>query len=158
MKNRNGQRGLTLIEMALVVALLAIMTGAALPYVHHRYRRIKEIQLKRTITVMRDAIDRYHDYAVQGMIEPWDLDWQMYPEDLEMLVEGVEVKPSQDQQPVTVKFLREIPLDPITGDRDWDCRGYDDDVDERSSSCDNLYDVFSRSSEEATDGTPYRDW
>lgn len=158
MRRTRDQRGLTMLELTLVLFLIAIMAGAAIPFVHHRYRRIQETQLQRALTTMRSAIDRYHDYAIQGMIEPWDLDWQMYPRDLEMLVEGVEVKPSPDQQPVTIRFLRGIPLDPMTGETEWDCRGYDDDPDERSSSCDNLYDVFSRSSESAFDGTSYADW
>jgi general secretion pathway protein G len=155
---RKRQAGLTLVEMALVMVLIAILAGAAIPMLHNRYRRTKEVQLKRTLTVMRDAIDRYHEYAAQGMIEPWDLDWRMYPKDLESLVEGVEIRPAQDQEPVTVRFLREIPIDPLTGEASWDCRGYDDDPDERSSSCEDLYDVFSQSEELATDGSYYRDW
>lgn len=155
---KQRQRGLTMLEMVLVVTLIGVMAAAALPYVHHRYRRMKELELRRTLQMMRDAIDRYHEYAVQGMIEPWDLDWQMYPEDLDMLVDGVEVKPGQDQQPVTVRFLREKPVDPITGEAEWDCRAYDDDPEERSSSCDTLYDLFSRSRETALDGTNYSDW
>ena len=158
MKPARRGSGLTYIELLFVLALMSIMALGALPYAHHKYRRLKELELERTLAMMRGAIDRYHEYAQAGQIEPWDLDWNMYPEDLEMLVEGVEVKPAADQEPMTVKFLRAIPVDPLTGVAEWDCRGYEDDPDERSSSCDDWYDVFSRSQEMALDGTYYRDW
>ncbi len=158
MGGRGREAGLTYIELMTVVALMAILALAISPLVHHRLRRHQEIELKRSLNSMRAAIDRYHDYATQGLIEPWDLDWQMYPEDLEMLVEGVEVKFAADQEPLVIRFLREIPVDPMTGDRDWSCRGYDDEPDQRSSGCDNLYDVFSTSGEIAMDGSYYADW
>lgn len=157
-RRRADPRGLTYIELITALALISLLTLVALPYVHHRYRRIQEKELRRALVEMRAAIDRYHEYAILGQIEPWDLDWMNYPEDLEMLVEGVEVRPAADQEPVVVKFLRRIPVDPITGEAEWSCRGYDDDPDERSSSCDNLYDVFSTSDEIALDGSYYRDW
>lgn len=152
------ESGLTFIELMTVVALMAILALAISPLVHHRLRRHKEVELKRTLEMMRASIDRYHEYATLGLIEPWDLDWQMFPEDLEMLVEGVEVKFAPDQEPVVLRFLREIPMDPMTGEREWSCRGYEDEPDERSSGCDNLYDVFSTSGEIAIDGSYYGDW
>lgn len=155
---RPAARGLTYIELLLVLAIMAVMAAGALPYVHNRYRHHKELELKRTLAMLRDAIDRYHEYAMAGQIEPYDLDWNFYPEDLEMLVEGVEVKPAADQPPITIKFLRAIPVDPLTGEAEWSCRGYEDDPDDRSSSCDDWYDVYSTSQEQALDGTYYRDW
>ncbi len=156
---RSGrQAGLTYIELITALALVSLLTLVALPYVHHRYRRLQEKELRRTLAEMRAAIDRYHEYAILGQIEPWDLDWMNYPEDLEMLVEGVEVRPAADQEPVVVKFLRRIPVDPVTREAEWSCRAYDDDPDERSTNCENLYDVFSTSDEVALDGTYYRDW
>ena len=152
------QVGLTFIEMLVVLALMSILALAAQPLVHHHHRKLKEIELKRKLRMMRDAIDLYHEYAIHGQIEPWDLDWMMYPKDLEMLVEGVEVKPAADQEPVVLKFLRRIPVDPMTGEATWDCRAYDDDPDERNDSCDNLYDVFSKSQDYALDGSRYSDW
>jgi len=152
------EKGLTYIELMIVLALMVILAGAALPLVHHKYRAMQEEELRRKLTMMRNAIDRYHELASQGMIEPWDLDWMMYPEDLEMLVEGVEVRMSMEQPPTTVKFLREIPIDPMTGDRDWMCRGYEDDPDDFQRSCDTLYDVASNSHRQALDGTYYEEW
>jgi len=157
-RRKGRQAGLTYIELITVLALISLLTLVALPYVHHRYRRLQEKELRRALTEMRAAIDRYHEYAVLGQIEPWDLEWMNYPEDLEMLVEGVEVRPSADQEPIVIKFLRKIPIDPITGEAEWSCRAYDDEPDDRESSCDTLYDVFSTSNEQALDGTYYRDW
>ncbi len=157
MRGRND-KGLTLIEMALVLALLSVLTALAVPFVHHKYIRAKEIELKRDLTMMRDAIDRYHEYAVLGQIEPWDVAWNMYPKTLQDLVDGVEVRESADQPPVKIKFLRAIPTDPMTGQEEWSCRGYQDDADTRSSSCDDIYDIFSTSPNVAIDGTYYKDW
>ena len=153
-----GQRGLTFVEIMAVLVIMAICAMVATPLVHHRYRSFKEAELKAKLNMMRDAIDRYHEYAALGMIEPPDLDWNMYPESLEVLVEGVEVKLEADAQPVVVPFLRAIPEDPFTGEAEWDCRAYDDEPDDRSSRCDDIYDVFSRSSGTALDGTYYADW
>lgn len=152
------QTGLTYIEMLLVVAIVALLATGVLPMVHHRVRHQKEIDLKAALREMRQAIDLYAEYAAYGQIEPWDLDWNGYPEDLEMLVEGAEVKESAETEPVVIKFLRRIPVDPMTGEADWDCRGYRDDPDDRSGSCDDLYDVYSRSPDQALDGSYYKDW
>ncbi|MDQ7008566.1 MAG: type II secretion system protein [Acidobacteriota bacterium] len=152
------QSGLSFIELLVVLALMSTLALVALPFVHHRYRLMQELELKRNLAMMRGAIDRFHELAMLGQIEPWDLDWMMYPEDLEMLVEGVEVKAAADQDPVLVRFLREIPVDPITGEAEWDCRAYDDDPDDFSSRCDNLYDVASTSTRLALDGTYYNEW
>jgi general secretion pathway protein G len=157
-RSRRRERGLTFIEVLTVLTLMALLALVALPYMHHKYRSFKELELQRRLAMMRAAIDRYHEYAAAGQIEPWDLDWHMYPEDLESLVEGVEVRPAADEPPVVIRFLRRIPEDPFTGEATWDCRGYEDDPEERSSSCDDIYDVFSRSDDEALDGTNYSDW
>lgn len=154
----HSQRGLSFIEVLTVLALMAILATVAMPYVHHRHHQLREIELRGALNTMRDAIDRFHELAVTGQIEPWDLDWMMYPKDLEMLVEGVEVKPSADAEPVLVRFLRDIPVDPLTGEREWNCRAYDDDADDFSSSCDTLFDVASTSTDTALDDTSYADW
>jgi general secretion pathway protein G len=159
---RDG-RGLTFVELLLVLALMGIVALSVSPLVHHRLRRHKEIELRRALETMRSAIDSYHEYAALGLIEPWDLDWNMYPETLDSLVDGIEVTltppdATQQAEPVLMRFLREIPVDPITGQRDWACRSYEDDPDERSSSCDDIYDVFSTSPDQALDGSYYADW
>lgn len=151
--------GFTYIEMITVAAILAVLVLIATPFVHKKHRHLKELELKRTLNIMREAIDRYHEYALLGQIEPWDLDWQMYPKDLQMLVDGVEVRPAVDQEPISVRFLREIPVDPMTGEAEWSCRAYDDEPEEREDDCDNLYDVFSKSEDTCLDGThTYNEW
>lgn len=170
---RHRASGLTFVEMLLVLSLMGILAGIAVPYIHHRYRLQQELELRRALQMMRGAIDQYHKYAVSGQIEPPDVVWNGFPKDLQELVDGVDVKsPSGPSGPgesgvgqsqigekvVKVHFLRTIPVDPITGERDWDCRGYEDDAEERSSSCDDLFDVFSRSDRQALDGTYYKDW
>ena len=153
------ERGMTYLELALVAALVVILAGLAIPYVHHRLQAVKELQLRRALAEMRSAIDRYHEAAQLGEIEPWDLAWNMYPKDLQMLVDGVAVKTAADQPAQKTKFLRKIPVDPTTGLATWSCRGYNDDKDTRNDSCDDLYDVFSTSSDLSADGsTYYRDW
>lgn len=155
---RSRERGLTFLEILVVLSLMALLSLVALPFLHVKYRRYKEIELERRLESMREAIDRYHEYASLGQIEPPNLEWNMYPESLDELVEGVEVKPATDQPPVVVRFLRSIPVDPMTGEASWDCRGYEDEDDDRSSSCDDVYDVFSRSQDQAIDGTYYYEW
>ena len=154
----SGERGLTFVEIMAVLVIMALCAVVATPLVHHRYRGFKEAQLRAKLQMMRDAIDHYHEYAELGMIEPPDLDWNMYPESLDVLVEGVEVKREADQKPIVIRFLRAIPEDPFTGEAEWDCRAYDDDPDVRNSRCDEIYDVFSRADGRALDGTYYLDW
>ncbi len=155
---RNRLRGFTYLELLVVMLLISIAVLAALPHLHNRYIAMKERDLRRSLATIRAAIDRYHEYASFGQIEPWDLDWMFYPEDLEMLVEGVEVKESPDAQPKVVRFLRKIPIDPMTGEAEWGCRAYDDEPDETALTCENWYDVYSTSNEQALDGTYYNEW
>ncbi len=158
MRGRRQERGFTYIELMAAFTIVTALALVTFPYLHTKYRLMKEMELKRGLQTMRDAIDHYHELARTGQIEPWDLDWMMYPEDLDMLVEGVMVKPAADKEPMLVKFLRKVPVDPMTGEATWRCRAYDDDPDDFSSSCDTLYDVSSESSDQALDGTYYSDW
>jgi general secretion pathway protein G len=155
---RRRQTGLTFLEMFVVLAILGLLAMGALPFAHYAHRRHQETELRRALAVMRSAIDLYHEYAVFSQIEPWDLAWNMYPKDLQMLVDGVDVQQVADKPPVKMKFLRAIPVDPMTSQASWDCRGYNDGPDDRSGSCDDLYDVYSQSEAQALDGSYYRNW
>jgi general secretion pathway protein G len=150
--------GLTFVELIMVALILAILAMAAMPLATYVHRRSKEAELKRALRVLRSSIDRYHEYATNGQIQAWDVSWDMYPKDLDMLVDGVEVTEGEAAQPFTVRFLREIPWDPITESRDWGLRSYRDEPDSTSWGGENLYDVFCLSDEEALDGTPYNEW
>jgi general secretion pathway protein G len=107
---------------------------------------------------MRTAIDRYNDAATQGAIAPTELEPenQNYPPDLETLVDGV--TRNNDATGVPLKFLRRIPIDPMTSSTEWGLRSYQDKPDSRSWGGQNVFDVYTKSDGEALDGTRYRDW
>src|SRR5262245_15208811 len=152
------ERGLTFIELVAVVAILMLVASAAMPIAKNAVRRGKEIQLKRALQTMRDAIDEYHKYAQGGAIKAWDPDWEVYPKDLDTLVEGVEVTAPQNPTPKPVQFLRAIPEDPLPKDTAWGMRSYQDEPDADSWGGENLYDVYSLSNGTAMDGTAYNSW
>ena len=152
------ERGLTFIELVAVAAILMVVASAAIPIGKNAVRRTKEIQLRRALQTMRDAIDEYHKYAQGGAIKAWDPDWEFYPKDLDMLVEGVEVTAPQNPTPKTVQYLRAIPIDPMTGENVWGMRSYQDEPDSDSWGGENLYDVYSLSTGTALDGTAYSTW
>lgn len=147
-------RGFTLIEMIVVTAILAILAGATLPVVRFAEKRQKEIELRSALRQMRYAIDEFKRYSDNGFI-PVDFGTDGYPKDLEILVEGVEVVGQVDMQ---IKFLRDIPVDPMTGEQEWGKRSYQDEPDSRGWGGQNVFDVYSLSEGTALDGSEYADW
>src|SRR6202451_4290983 len=105
---RKQERGLTLIELIVTVTILSILAGAAVPVTMFTVKRNNERQLRRDLWEMRDAIDHYKDAADMHAFQT-KVDSQNYPPDLETLVKGVDVQGKK------VKFLRRIPIDPMTG-------------------------------------------
>ena len=155
---RNPQSGLTLIELILATGILMILAGAALPYARATIRTAKEAELRRNLREIRAAIDRYKDAADKNQIRV-SADSNGYPPDLDTLVKGVAL--SQIGGSTTTKrmrFLRRIPIDPMTGKADWGLRSNQDDLDATSWGGQNVFDVYSRSTDTATDGTRYSDW
>lgn len=148
---RKRQLGLTLIELIVAVTILLILTGAAIPIARVRIRREKERELRRAVWEMRDAIDRYKDAADRGAFQV-KLGTEGYPPDLDTLVEGVDVGGKK------VRFLRRIPVDPMTGKAEWGKRCMSDDPDSTSWCGSNVFDVFTQSTGTALDGTKYQDW
>ena len=146
-----GQRGLTLVELIVAITILAILTGAAIPIARVRIRREKERDLRRALWEMRDAIDRYKDAADRGAFQV-KLGTEGYPPDLDTLVKGVDVAGKK------VRFLRRIPIDPMTGKNEWGQRCMKDDPDSTSWCGDNVFDVYTQSTGTALDGTKYSDW
>jgi len=149
---------MTLIELIVATGILLILAGAALPYARATVRSAKEAELRRSLREIRDAIDRYKDAADKNQIRV-SADSNGYPPDLETLVKGVTlatVGGSQTQK--RIRFLRKIPVDPMTGKPDWGLRSAQDDLDSTSWGGQNVFDVFSRSTETAGDGTRYSDW
>lgn len=145
--------GFTLIELMAAVAILLALTSLALPVAIKQVKRQKEIELRRNLRTLREAIDRYKDAADQGMIEVKE-DSFGYPPNLETLTNGVETK----SKGVKLKFLRKIPTDSITGERRWGLRGMQDPPDSSFWGGDNVFDVYSLSHEIALDGTRYSEW
>ncbi|PYT07501.1 MAG: general secretion pathway protein GspG [Acidobacteria bacterium] len=158
-RNRRRVAGLTLVEVMCAVALLLVLATIAMPLARNTVQRHKEAELRRDLNVICAAIDRYHQYAITGAIKPWDPDWEGYPPDLETLVEGVEITgTATGGRQKVVKILREIPVDPLTGERTWGLRSYQMDPDTKGWDQKNVWDVYSLSSGTALDGTSYSDW
>ncbi len=148
---RRRQRGLTLIELIIAVTILLILTGAAIPIARTRIKREKEVELRRDLWEMRDAIDRYKDAADRGAFQI-KLGSDGYPPDLDTLVNGVDVQGKK------VRFLRRIPVDPMTGNTDWGLRSTQDDPKSTSWGGQNVFDVYTKSDGTALDGSKYSDW
>jgi general secretion pathway protein G len=148
---RSGQRGLTLIELVVATAILLILTGAALPIARVHIQRERERELRRDLWEMRDAIDRYKDAADRGLFQI-KLGSEGYPPDLDTLVQGVDIGGKK------VRFLRQIPVDPMTGKTEWGMRAMQDDPESDSWGGQNVFDVFTKSEGTALDGTKYKTW
>jgi general secretion pathway protein G len=149
--NLEPEAGLTLIELIICVTIISILACAALPVARFQVKRQRERELRRDLWEMRDAIDRYKDAADRGGIQI-KLDSQGYPTDLQTMVEGVDV---QDKK---VRFLREIPVDPMTKSAEWGLRSNQDDADSTSWGGQNVFDVYTKSEGTALDGTKYSTW
>lgn len=145
------ESGLTLVELIITVAIVGILATAALPVARFQVKREKERELRRDLWEMRDAIDRYKDAADRGGIKI-TADSMGYPPDLQTMVDGVDV---QDKK---VRFLRAIPVDPMTKSADWGLRSNQDDADADSWGGQNVFDVYTKSEGTALDGTKYKTW
>ncbi|HWC19988.1 MAG TPA: type II secretion system protein [Terriglobales bacterium] len=147
----NNARGLTLVELIIAVTIIGILAGAAVPIVRVRVKRDKEFELRRDLWEMRDAIDRYKDAADRGAFQT-KVDSLGYPPDLQTLVDGVDVQGKK------LRFLRRIPVDPMTANTDWGLRSNQDDTDSTSWGGQNVFDIYSKSDGTALDGTKYNTW
>lgn len=147
----SSQAGLSLVELIIVVTMLAILAGAAVPIARFQVKRTKEKELRRDLWEMRGAIDAYKDAATKGGIVT-KADSFNYPPDLQTLVDGVEIQSKK------VKFLRRIPIDPMTGNTDWGLRSNQDEPDSDSFGGQNVFDVHTKSTGTALDGTKYSTW
>jgi len=146
-------RGFTLMELIVATTILSILTLMALPLARVTVQREKEKQLRQALWEMRDAIDRYKDAADRQVLGQTKVDTMGYPPDLETLVKGVE-----GQGGKKYKFLRSIPVDPMTKSKEWGLRSMQDDFDSDSWGGQNVFDVYSKSEGTALDDTKYKDW
>jgi general secretion pathway protein G len=155
MGKRRNQSGLTLIELIVAFTILLILTSMAVPLARARVRSEKERELRRVLIEMRNAIDKYKDMADQGLLGPGKLGQEGYPESLEALVEGVKMTGQVDKK---ARFLRRIPKDPMTNSADWGKRSMQDDPKSTGWGGQNVFDVYTKSTDKAADGTPYSEW
>jgi general secretion pathway protein G len=144
--------GVTLLELIIVITVILILMGAAVPVVRVSVRRARETELRRDLWEMRTAIDRYKDAADKNAFQQ-KLDSQGYPPDLDTLVNGVEIQGGKK-----LRFLRRIPVDPMTGSKDWGLRSMQDDPTSDSWGGQNVFDVYTKSSGTGLNNTKYKDW
>ena len=149
--SQRSRRGVTLMELIVAVTILLILTSAAVPIVRVQIKREKEVELRRDLWEMRDAIDHYKDLADRNAFQI-KVGSEGYPPDLETLVKGV------DSQGKKIRFLRRIPVDPMTGKAEWGMHSMQDDPQSSSWGGQNVFDVFTKSNGAALDGTKYSDW
>lgn len=150
-----ARRGLTLIELIVSFSILLLLTTMAVPLARYRVKREKERELRWALREIRTAIDKYKDACDYNQLGPPKMDTDCYPETLQSLVEGVKGSGATDKK---IKFLRRIPRDPFTGQREWGMRSTRDDPTATSWGSQNLFDVYSKTYEKAADGTPYAEW
>ena len=148
---RDRARGFTLIELIVATAILVILTGMVIPLARLSIKREKEHELRYDLWMMRDAIDRYKDAADRGAFQI-KVGTEGYPPDLETMVNGVDVGGKK------VRFLRKIPIDPMTGKAEWGMRSMQDDPQSESWGGQNVFDVYTKSEDTGLDGTKYKEW
>jgi general secretion pathway protein G len=152
MQRRPNQRGMTLIELIVAFTILLVLSTMAVPLARYKVRQEKERDLQRALREIRTAIDKYKDDADGGKLGPQKIDSDNYPESLEQLVEGVKASGAVDKK---IHYLRRIPKDPMTNSTDWGKRSTRDDPKSQSWGGQNLFDVYTKSTDKARDGTPY---
>ena len=152
------QRGYTFIELLVVSAIVLVLASAVMPLAKVTAARQREAELRRALREMRTAIDRYKDAADLGQISPLELKAgaEGYPPTLDTLVDGVPA--ANDATGRKLKFLRRIPIDPMTRGREWGLRSYQDDPDTSRWGGLDVFDVHTQFEGTALDGTKYRDW
>ena len=150
---RPRSRGFTVAELVMVAAIVAIMAAIALPTARFTRQRERESELRLDLRLMRTAIDDYKHLSDQGMIQI-ELGTEGYPKALEDLAKGVTIVGQLNKR----KFLRRVPVDPMTGKAEWGLRSYQDEMDSTDWGGQDVYDVYSLSKGTALDGTKYKDW
>jgi len=157
------KKGVTLTELVVVMAVLSVLASVTMPIYRMSIKRAKETTLRRELRTMRDAIDLYKKYSDDGRISR-EAGGSGYPKTLEALVEGVNIvnqaaiQPGQTQLPNKIRFLRKVPVDPMTRKAEWGMRSNQDEPDSGIWGGQDVFDVYSMSEGTALDGTLYKDW
>ncbi len=155
MRGFGSRRGLTLVELIVAFTIMLVLSTMAVPLARSKVRRERERELLYALREMRAAIDKYKDAADLNLLGPVKQGSEGYPETLLMLVEGVKMSGQVDKK---IKFLRRIPRDPMTNGIDWGTRSVQDDPKSSGGGGQNVFDVFTKSTEKAPNGTPYSEW
>lgn len=156
MKKRHNERGLTLVELIVAFTIMLILSSMAVPLARARIRVERERELRYDLRTIHAAIDKYKDFCDAGYLGPMKVGTDCYPESLEQLVEGVKLANNADGK--KVRFLRAIPKDPFTGKTEWGMRSDQDDPKSSSWGGQNVFAVYTKTQEKASDGTPYAEW
>jgi len=146
---------MTLVELIVALTILMLLSTMAVPLARYQVQRNKERDLQRALDEIRKGIDKFKDDMDAGKIGPPKIDSDNYPETLEQLVEGVKATGAVDKK---IKYLRRIPKDPMTNSKDWGMRSTRDDPKALAWGGQNVFDVYTKSSDKAKDGTPYSEW
>lgn len=148
-------RGFTLLEMIVTATVLVILASAVVPMAKNGLKRQRELELRRALREMRTAIDNYKAAAEQQRIKPPPPENMGYPETLAVLVDGVEVTGRATGK---LRFLRRVPVDPMTGKAEWGQRSTNDDAKSTSWGGGHVFDVYSTSEGVGMNGIPYKEW
>jgi general secretion pathway protein G len=153
-----NQKGYTFVELLIVTTILIILASAVMPLAQVTSTRTREAELRRSLREMRTAIDKFKDAVDLGQIATSDLEPgnEGYPPDLDTLVEGISA--ANDASGRKLKYLRRVPIDPMTNGQEWGKRAYQDEPDTTTWGGKNVFDVYTKSSGTGLDGTKYRDW
>ncbi|MEQ1912903.1 MAG: type II secretion system protein [Vicinamibacterales bacterium] len=156
--SRARERGYTFIELLVVTAIVMLMASAVMPLARVTATRQREADLHRALREVRTAIDKYKDAADSQQIASLEVKAgsEGYPADLQVLVDGVAVQ--NDATGRKLKFLRRVPVDPMTHSTEWGMRSYQDEPNATRWGGQNVFDVYTKFEGTALDGTKYRDW
>ena len=154
----SSERGYTFVEMLVVATIILILAAGVMPLAKVTAQRSREAELRRALREVRTAIDKYKDAADAGQIGSLDIKVgsENYPPDLQTLVDGVNA--ANDATGRKLKFLRRIPIDPMTRGAEWGMRSYQDKPDSTRWGGQNVFDVYTTFEGKSLDGTKYRDW
>jgi general secretion pathway protein G len=152
---RPGRKGMTLVELIVAFTIMMILSLMAVPLAKVKLRSNRETDLKYALHTMRAALDKYNTLCYQGYFGAIKMGSFCYPESLDVLVEGVKLQGADDKK---MKFLRSIPRDPFTKSTEWGLRSMQDDNKSTTWGGENVFNVYTKSTEKAADGRPYADW
>jgi general secretion pathway protein G len=155
LSRRPRASGTTLLELIVACSILLVLAAVSIPLARVGIRRHKESELRYDLRQMRDAIDRYKDASDKNLIKV-AAGTEGYPPDLDTLARGVKITSAKEDK--QVRFLRQIPVDPMTGAKDWGLRSVQDDADSDSWGGQDVFDVYSKSPGTSLDGTRYATW